>query len=305
MTVFASMMVLARMRRRLHRAATLLAGAAIFLLHWANESGAAEQPQRIVSLNLCTDQLVLDLVPAARIAALSRLAADPKLSAVASRIGGTRLTGGAAEDVLALDPDLVVTADHAAPATVALLRRLGRRVVTLPMAADFDGYRANVRALAAAVGETQRGDRLVANFDARLATANAHAAQPGDRRPTALSWEINRLTAGAATLVDAEMRAAGLDNAARRLALGADGVLPLETIVSDPPDVLVLANAADDYPTAAADNLRHPALADAMRGREVVHLPMPLWLCAGPQSVDAVEMLAAARARVAAKAVRR
>lgn len=279
----------------------LAAALAALVTATLNERVAAADgapPRRIVSLNLCTDQLLVDLVPASRIAALSRLAADAKLSAVASRVGAIPLTGGAAEDVLALDADLVVTSEHAAPATIALLRRLGRRVVTVPLASDFDGYRAALRKLADAVGDVAQGERLIADFDARLAAIRRDEAS-GRRRPTALSWEINRLTAGAGTLVDAEMRAAGLDNAAR----GASGVLPLETIVAQPPDVLVLANSADDYATAAADNLRHPALADAMRGREVVRLPMPLWLCAGPRSLDAVELLAAARARVEAKAV--
>ena len=38
---------------------------------------AATPPRRIVSLNLCTDQILLDLVPRDRIAALSELVADP------------------------------------------------------------------------------------------------------------------------------------------------------------------------------------------------------------------------------------
>ena len=33
-------------------------------------------------------------------------------------------------------------------------------------------------------------------------------------------------------------------------------------------------------------------------------LPMPLWLCASPRTVEAVELLAAARARVAAQVPR-
>lgn len=272
------------------------------LLPCSAAADAFKQPARIVSLNLCTDQLLVDLVPASRIAALSRLAADTKLSAVADRVQHMRRVGGAAEEVLALDPDLIVTSEHAAPTTVALLRRLGRTVVAVPFAQDFDGFRGNVRALAAAVGEQERGERMIADFDTRLAAvaAEGHAQA---KRPTALSWEVNRLSAGVATLLDAEMRAAGLVNAARSLSLGPAAVLPLETIVAQPPDVLVLANAPDDYRTTAADNLRHPALTRAMSGREMVRVPMPLWLCASPRSLEAIELLAAARVRVAAKAV--
>lgn len=274
----------------------------------AGAIAVAEPARRIVSLNLCTDQLVVDLVPPERIAALSRLAADPKLSTVAERARQLPATNGSAEDVLARDPDLILTAEHAAPQTVALLRRLGRTVVTVPLAQDFDGFRDGVRRVAAAVGEPATGERVIADFDRRLAGiapgAVPGAAMGAARRPTALAWEINRLSAGRGTLVDAVIGAAGLDNGARRLRLGAGGVLPLESILASPPDVLVLANAADDYRTTAADNLRHPALAAVMTGRETVALPMPLWLCASPRTVEAVELLAAARARVVAQVAR-
>ncbi len=267
----------------------------------------AAPPQRIVSLNLCTDQLLLDLVAPERIAALSTLAADPQLSTIARRAPAFRATHGSAEEALALEPDLVLTAEYAAPTTVDLLRRLGRRVVTVPQAETFEGIRVSIRAVAAATQDVARGDALIADFDRRLATLSARASGPipgsgsaADRRLTALSWEINALSAGAATLIDAAMTAAGLDNLARRLRLGRGGQLPLEQIVATPPDILVLANAADDYRTVAADNLAHPALAKAVRGRQTVHIGMPLWLCGSPRTLDAVEALVNARDAVLA-----
>lgn len=283
--------------------ARLIALAAVGLAGLASAAvPAAAGPiaRRIVSLNLCTDQLLVHLVPRERIAALSWLAGDAKVSTIGERAQGIPLIAGRAEEVLALEPDLVVTTEHAGPATVALLRRLGRRVVTIPLAEDFDAMRAGLRELAAAVGEPERGAREIDAFDARLAAIATRYPPDATHKPTALSWEINRIAAGAGTLVDRIIAAAGLDNLASRERLGRGGVAPLELIVAHPPDVLVLANGPDDYPTAAADNLRHPALAEAMRGRQSVRLPMPLWLCASPRTADAVELLAAARARAEA-----
>ena len=57
--------------------------------------------QRIVSLNLCADQILVDLVPRERIAAVSHLAADPWSSAVAEKARGIPWTRGKAEEVLA------------------------------------------------------------------------------------------------------------------------------------------------------------------------------------------------------------
>jgi iron complex transport system substrate-binding protein len=245
-------------------------------------------PRRIVSLNLCTDQILIDLVGRERIAALSHLAADPALSAIAEEARGLKAIRGTAEEVLARDPDLVLTIAGSTPATVSLLERLGKRVLSVPLANDLDAIGAVTRTIAQAVGEVDRGEQLLAAFDARLA-----AAAPADaRRPSALVYQLNSLASGPGTLVDAMLTAAGFRNLARELALGPAGRLPLETLVANPPDLVVLATAPDAFRTVAADNLRHPALAAVLAERPHVLLGMPDWLCGTPRAARAVEALA-------------
>ena len=113
-----------------------------------HDARADARPRRIVSINLCTDQLLLDLVPAERIAALSHLATDASVSATPEHAAGLPITHGGAEEVMALDPDLVVTVEYSTPASVAMLRRMGKRVVVLPLASDFDGIRAHPKFVA-------------------------------------------------------------------------------------------------------------------------------------------------------------
>lgn len=248
----------------------------------------AEPPRRIVSLNLCTDQILVDLVGRERIAALSHLATDPALSAIAEEARGLVTIRGTAEEVLARDPDLVLTIAGSTPATVSLLERLGKRVLAVPLANDFDAVRSITRAIAQAVGEVQRGEQLLASFDARLA-----AGAPADaRRPSALVYQLNSLASGPGTLVDAMLTAAGFRNLARELPLGPAGRLPLETLVANPPDLVVLATAPDAFRTVAADNLRHPALAAVLAERPHVLLGMADWLCGTPRAARAVEALA-------------
>jgi iron complex transport system substrate-binding protein len=248
----------------------------------------AEPPRRIVSLNLCTDQILVDLVGRERIAALSHLATDPALSAIAEEARGLVTIRGTAEEVLARDPDLVLTIAGSTPATVSLLERLGNRVLAVPLANDFDAVRSITRAIAQAVGEVQRGEQLLAEFDARLA-----AGAPADaRRPSALVYQLNSLASGPGTLVDAMLTAAGFRNLARELPLGPAGRLPLETLVASPPDLVVLATAPDAFRTIAADNLRHPALAAVLAERPHVLLGMADWLCGTPRAARAVEALA-------------
>jgi len=279
--------VLRRLRGMLRTVVAL--GAAAFVLASAE---AAEPPRRIVSLNLCTDQLLLDLVEPERIAGVSYLATDPTLSADAVRLEPFKKLKGTAEEVLALHPDLVIAGEYTTGATVDLLRRLGQKVVIVPMAVDFDGMRATLRQVAAAVGEVSRGEEVLRTFDDRL-----HAVRSTvQSRPTAIAYQVGSFVSGPESLLDAALTAAGYHNMARDLALGAGGRLPLEQLVTTPPDLLVLANAPNDFRTVLADNLRHPALQQLMHKRPSVHLPMPYWMCATPKIADAVEILASMKA---------
>lgn len=248
----------------------------------------AEPPRRIVSLNLCTDQLLVDLVPRERIAAVSFLAADRTLSAYASRLQGLRQLRGTAEEVLALAPDLVIAGEYTTGPTVDLLRRLGVKLLVVPLASDFEGMRASLRLIAEAVGEKERGEAVIAEFDERV--RGTRSTVPG--QPTAIAYQVNSLTSGPGSLLDAALEAAGYRNIARDLKLGPAGRLPLEALIASPPDLVVLANAPGDFKTVLGDNLRHPAFADLLRRRPNVHLPMPLWMCATPKIAEAVEILA-------------
>ena len=270
-----------------------LAGVTLAVL----SSLAAAKPSRIVSLNLCTDQILVELVPRERIAALTKLAVDRDVSAIADEVSGIRLISGAAEEVFGLAPDLVLASPYAVAPTVDLLRRLGQRVELVPFATDFEGIRSTVRQIAAAVDERERGEAVVARFDRALAAAQSRAAL----QPDALVYQVNGLVSGTGTLADAALRAAGLSNQAGRRRLSAGAKLALESVVAMPPDIVVLAQGMNTYRTVVSDNLRHPALAYVMRQHDGVELPMPLWLCGTPRIARAVEILARARDRAAAK----
>ena len=254
----------------------------------------ATPPQRIVSLNLCTDQILIDLVPRARIAAVTHLAADATVSAAPERFANIASTHGAAEDVLAREPDLIIAGAYTTPATVDLLRRLGRRVVVVALPQTIAEVRDVITQIAAAVEEPAAGARLVAALDERIARVRA-GARSGAERPTALVYQINNYAAGPGGLVDEVLQVAGFRNASDALRPFATGQTSLEQIVAAPPDVMVLATALDADVSTAADNLRHPALARLLQRVPNTILPWPLWLCGTQHIATAIEQLAAMR----------
>ena len=271
----------------------LLLGLTSILVAGLGADGARAEapPQRIVSLTVCADQLLLDLVSRDRIAALTYLAVDPTVSMRVDEARGLKGVHWLAEEILALQPDLVIAQEYSATAAVDVLRQLGYRVVLVPLATDFKGMRQAIRIMAEAVGDKPRGEAMIADFDKRLA-----AAQPqGPQRPRALAYDVNSFAASGGSLVDAALEAAGFHNMARDVTLGPGGRMPLEEVVADPPDLVVLPDTTDALRSIVTDNLRHPAFASIVASHQHIELPMPQWLCATPKIADAVEQLGAAR----------
>ena len=197
---------------------------------------------------------------------------------------------GMAEEILALQPDLVIAQEYSTTATVDMLRRLGYRVVLVPLATDFEGLRRAIRLIGGAVGEEERAEALIAVL---MRASGGQAARAG--APAALAYQVNSLTSGPGSLVDAALNAAGFHNMARDRGLGPGGRLPLEYLVADPPDLVVLGNSPEEFRSTVGDNLRHPRFAQMMKNCPHMRLPMSMWLCATPRSPTRSSELGAKR----------
>jgi iron complex transport system substrate-binding protein len=238
-------------------------------------ASSAEAARRVVSLNLCTDQMLV-LLASEKIAALSPLARDPALSFVAPQAAHLPIVRASAEAVLRLLPDLILAAPYGAQTTLAVLQQERIPVLRITLPQDFAGIRQTTRLLAATLDVPQRGEAVLAAMDAGLA-----ALPHPDHIERALVWEPRGLTAGPGTLMDAVLHAAGMSNAS-------DGrSVSLEALLRHPPDLLVVP-AAPDYPSLATTLLDHPALAGLQRRA----IPPALTICAGPFSVEAATLLA-------------
>lgn len=252
---------------------------------------AAPKPQRIVSLNLCTDQLLLELVGRERIASISFLATDPEFSAVAGRAKGIPANRGLAEEIVPLRPDLVLAHKYAARQSVAMLQRLSIRVVEIDLPENLATVKTQIATVAEAVGETARGQAMIADIERRLASLPLSSPP----RPTAAIYEPSGYAFGANSLADAILQAAGFDNLAAKLGIGGYAQLGMETLLASPPDVLVVDDTASDRRSMAQQFLDHPALRQRFAGERKVAVPRRLWICGGSSVAEAAELLAQAR----------
>ena len=252
---------------------------------------AEAAPERVASLNVCTDQLAMMLAGPDQLVAVSTLARDPRTSAMAEAAQTLPVTHGGAEAVFRLEPDLVLAGSFTTPHTTAMLRRLGVEVAEFAPTTDFDGIRADIARMGALLGRQAEAEALIADFDTRLAALRAGA---NTERPRAALYAANGWTSGPATLSGAILDAAGFDNVAAEAGLHHGGGLPLERLVMLQPDIVI---TGEPYPGASRSEeiLAHPAL-DALRmGSKGAKLSDAHWVCGTPHVLDAIERLAAAR----------
>jgi iron complex transport system substrate-binding protein len=233
------------------------------------------------------------LVDRKRIAALTQFAVDRDWSNMPREAAGFPVTHGRAEEVLPLRPDLVIGGQYSAPDTIALLRRLGQRVEVMQLANSIGGVRAGMRWVGALVGESEKAEAMVTDFDRRLAAVRAGI---GDGpRPVLAFYNTSGYTAEPGTLADDVIRAAGFENLAGRMNLPLGGRLNLELLLLQRIDALIVVDTEGTSVSRAVDTVTHPVLARLARDKPHAAIPGRLWTCETPFVAEAAERLAALR----------
>ena len=276
-----------------------LAAAAILSLATADGialSAAQDALPRVMSLNVCTDQLVMALADPQQIVSLSALSADPNLSYYAGASAGIAKNAGLAEEVFVARPDIVVTGTYSLHNTTELLLQLDIRVEEFDYAQTLDTIPAETRRMGAILGHAERGEALAAAFEAELAALRAEAPA---MRPTVVVYGQNGVVLGADTLADTVLEAAGFRNLAAERGYSGMAPYPLELLIRDRPDVVLLSPPYADAPALADQFVRHPAITALHSVTRADVVPRGAWGCAGPFTIEAVRALAALRREIA------
>ena len=248
----------------------------------------------VVSLNPCSDAVLAEVADRGQIAAISSYSQDPRATSMDLAVARSfRATGGTAEEVIALHPDVVIAGAFLPPATRSAFARLGVRVETLGIANNVPASLVQVRQIAAWAGHPARGEALVQRIETALARAAPQGAQARSAPPIeAVLWEEGGMVPGADTLVSDLMRRTGFANFAAARGMRQADRLPLELMLAHPPRVILVAGDA----RADSDRLlRHPALA-GLTGTARARFDPALTYCGGPTIARAVARLAEVRA---------
>ena len=250
------------------------------LLLWATLTYAA--PQKIVSLNLCTDQLLMLLADPNQIASLSKIVDDPNVSFFAEKSAGFKKNRGDAEEIFVNNPDLVVAGVYTEKATVQILQSLGVRVEIFPIEQNFDDIVKNIRKMGLLIGHSDRAKRMIDDFNFRLEELRSGITE----RPRAAIYSANGYTTGTETLSGQILKTAGFRNITEEVGMSFGGTLPLETLIMLKPDLVITGKAYPGH-SRSEEILTHPVL----RPFKTITQTDAKWICGTPAVLDAVEEL--------------
>ena len=244
--------------------------------------------RNIVSINLCADQLLLRLAQRERIASVSHLAANPLYSEYHDRVGDIALNHGRIEEIIALQPDLVLAYQYSDVQVIHMLRHLGVRVAVIPAPSNLDDVASTITAIAALLDERRKGADLRAQMAAELMPEPV----PHDRtRPLAVIYAPGGYSPGALSLAGALLEAAGFRNLSAELGNDYGATLPLEQLLMHQPDLIIVDDDEPDKNSLAQRRLEHPALQRGMRNTRTVRLTGRYWSCPTPAVSAAVTEL--------------
>lgn len=201
------------------------------------------KPQRILTLSMSTDEVALGLVKPERMAAVNHLLDDPVSSNIvplASQVE-RRIKNPSVEEIAALQPDLVIVPDWGDIAKVETLRDLGLKVVVCKGAKNLSEIKETIRLIAQAVGEPERGDRLVQKMEDKLDQITAKTAKiPESERKTVVLISLMSAYGGIGCSFDEACQYAGVVNGMAKAGIHSGQTMSKEQLVSINPDILFL-----------------------------------------------------------------
>ena len=257
------------------------------------DSSAEAKPQRIVSIGLCSDQLLLMLAQRSQIASLTASATDRQMSYMADAVGDIPLNNTSVEEIIPYQPDLVVGSQFAARDTTRFLRRLGYEVKLVNLPKTIEEIYTLLTSFGEWTGNAAGAAVMIANMKQEIVDIQARYAHRPEK--TMIIYSPNGYTIGADTLENDVLKYAGFRNLSAEMGIIGFKKISLEKVIEARPDFLQLDNHVYNRNSLASSYLGHPVLNKVVDNKEHLFIPSRIRACAGPMVTEAIAYMAKKR----------
>ncbi|MBX2835966.1 MAG: ABC transporter substrate-binding protein [Gammaproteobacteria bacterium] len=253
----------------------------------ASSSAELAKPT-VVSINLCADQLTLVLAEPVQILSLSHLSHEEGGSVYVDLAKRYPTNTGLVEQVLPLQPDIVIAGQYTSRYTLRMLEAVGLRVEILPIADSIESMLGNITNLSIWLGQSRKGEALVKKLRQRV---EALSSESLSHRPRAAVYDPNGYTVGENSLRGEVLELAGWHNVASDVGITRYGQISLETLLILNPDATIESPYSPDTWSRAQALSLHPAIKSRGLDADVIQVPSAQTICGGPWTVDLIEQL--------------
>lgn len=229
---------------------------------------AAASPERVVSLNMCTDELVLLLAAPEQVISVTHLSRDRHEFAFWRTAQRYRANDGSIASVAGMRPDLIVTMGGLARDHARLAERIGAEILILPYPQTLDDIETAIMQVAAALGREERARRFITVLR-RL----------GATRP-ATQTEAVFLSDGGLSVASGSLDAQWLSLAGIAVPENHGGRVTAEHMLIDPPATIVRSDYREDQASRGQFWLGFRFL-ERSRQTRIVSTDGRRWTCSG------------------------
>lgn len=205
-----------------------------------------DTPRRIYATTLSLEEILTDLVPLERIAAISEPAADPKISLIADKAAQISLKlpqKVSAEQILAIKPDLVIVQENSNTAFIKTLKDSGLKVYITKVPTTLNMVRQRIINLSVAVNEKQQGNRIIDELDHKTKfVKDVIGTMSAEEKKILMGYSLLGVFGSAEGLFNNICINAGVTNGAALAGLVRGEHLSKEKILEVDPDVLMFSD---------------------------------------------------------------
>lgn len=258
------------------------------------------KPRRILGTSLSIDTMLLGVVEPDRLVACFTADKDPAISYISEETKNISLTmplnGLSMEILTQAAPDLIVASSYTKPKELEMWRNLGYPVIQVDGPKSLDQVKQDIEIIAAAAGEKERGEKVIAEMDRQLAEIDAALGQRTDKIPKAfLVTQMSRY-GGPGSMYHELLTRARIRNAIGEAGVSNGQLLAQELVVKSDPDFFIVSSDRKSDETGAGkfrnEFFQNPAVQNMRAAKNIKTLDDRYIYAASQNCVYAIKAMA-------------
>lgn len=251
---------------------------------------------RIISLTLSGDEMLLSLVKPNQIVGLSgKINQDSDVSNVVIKAKSFPRIENNVEEILNLDPDFVIAADWMKKESLSELREMGVPIYVYKTPKNFEEQKKLILELSSLIGEKKTGQRIVDDMEKRLLFVQKNIVRTEEGKPRIILYTPFETTSGKGTTFDDMVKKIGGINLASEAGIFGSKQISKEELIALNPDIIIVP-VWKNYSSEEASKrlLQDPSFQNikALQTKKVYFMPYRQLSPTSQYMIDGIEALA-------------